>query len=91
MSGLTYKAMQRAAADQKPISDRIEMLVNRTPEELYDFEADPGALHNLCTDPKFQDRVKQKRTAMLKWMEETQDPLLPKFRDVVGAEVKDKN
>ncbi len=85
MSGLTFKAMKQAAAEQKAIADRVEVLVHRTPEELYDFAADPGAVNNLLTDPACADQLKQMRAAMLLWMEQTRDPLLSEFRATLAA------
>jgi N-sulfoglucosamine sulfohydrolase len=83
MSGLTFKAMQQAARDQKPVADRVEMLVHRVPEELYDFSSDPDALHNLVSDPNFRDQAARMRREMLLWMERTRDPLLDTFRKLV--------
>jgi len=80
LAGLTFKAMQQAAATQKPIAERVDVLVHRTVEELYDVVADPNSLHNLSADPAYHEQMKQMRAGMLKWMEQTQDPLLPKFR-----------
>jgi len=88
MSGLTFKAMQQAAANQKEISERVDILVHRTAEELYDIANDPGALHNLFTDPAYQERIERMRLTMLNWMEQTQDPLLPKFRTTIAAKTK---
>ena len=80
MGGLTFKAMQKAAPQQKAVAERVEMLVHRVPEEFYDFAADTNALHNLIADPKCQDQIAQARKDMLRWMEQTQDPLLEQFR-----------
>jgi N-sulfoglucosamine sulfohydrolase len=80
MSGLSFKAMQEAAADSKPIAERVEMLVHRTPEEFYDFAADPSALHNLIAAPAFQEQIKKMRASMLEWMMQNDDPLLSQFR-----------
>ena len=66
MGGLTFRAMQQAAPEQKPVADRVEMLLHRVPEEFYDFAADPNGLHNLIADPKCQDQVAQARKDMLR-------------------------
>ena len=84
MSGLTFKAMQEAAKTDKAIAERVEMLIHRVPEELYDLEADPNALHNLAKDPKYQEQMKQTHAAMVKWMETTKDPLIEGYRKVLG-------
>jgi N-sulfoglucosamine sulfohydrolase len=80
MGGLTFSAMQRAAPEQKPVAERVEMLLHRVPEEFYDFAADPGALRNLIKNPNCQAQVAQARKDMLRWMERTQDPLLETYR-----------
>jgi N-sulfoglucosamine sulfohydrolase len=80
MSGLSFKAMQQAAASQKPVADRVEMLLHRVPEEFYDFAADPNGLHNLIGEPKCQTQLAQARKDMLRWMERTQDPLLKTYQ-----------
>ena len=85
MSGLTFKAMKRAAGENPTIADRVELLVHRLPEELYDFAADPGALHNLIADPAYRGQLESMRQTMLKWMEETKDPLLPRYRAALAS------
>jgi N-sulfoglucosamine sulfohydrolase len=85
MSGLTFRAMQEAARTQKPVADRVEMLVHRVPEEFYDFQADPDALHNLAAEPRYKDQVRQMRTDVLAWMEKTQDPLVEAYRKHLAA------
>jgi len=80
MGGLTFRAMRQAAASQKAIADRVEMLLHRVPEEYYDFAADPDGLHNRIADPKCQEQIAQARKEMLLWMERTQDPLVESYR-----------
>ncbi|HUU31044.1 MAG TPA: sulfatase-like hydrolase/transferase, partial [Phycisphaerae bacterium] len=80
MHGLTFKAMQQAAAVEKPLADRVEMLLHRVPEEFYDFQADPDALHNLAGDAKYKNEVKQMRADLVAWMERTADPLMDAYR-----------
>ena len=85
MNGLTFKAMQRAAETAKPVADRVEMLLHRVPEEFYDFQADPDALHNLVSDPHNRDEIQKMRNEMLAWMEQTKDPLLATYRKSISA------
>jgi len=84
MGGLTFKAMQQAAPQQKAVAERVELLLHRVSEEYYDFLTDPNALHNLIGDPKFKDQIAQARGDLLRWMERTEDPLLPTFRARLG-------
>lgn len=88
MAGQTFPAMQKAAASDKAIAGRVELLVHRVPEELYDFAADPDALHNLATDPKHRAQLQQMRGQMRAWMEQTQDPLIVSYRAKVPVESK---
>ena len=50
----------------------------RPTEELYDVENDKYEIINLANDPNYQDKLKEMRTALYNWMEETNDPgLIP--------------
>src|SRR5439155_13533050 len=51
MGGLAFAAMKKAAATNPAIDARVQLLVHRVPEELYDFQADPDCLHNLIDEP----------------------------------------
>lgn len=84
MGGLTFKAMESAAREQKPVAARVEMLLHRVPEEFYDFSSDPNALHNLANDPQWQAEIGRFRAEMLAWMDRTEDPLHEKFRTQKG-------
>ncbi len=84
MGGLGFAAMQKAAPTNPGVAARVELLVHRVPEELYDFAADPDALHNLAGDAAQREQLQQMRRQMLAWMEQTQDPLAATF----GAKVK---
>ena len=85
MAGLTFAAMEKAAATNAPVAARVELLLHRVPEEFYDFARDPNGLHNLFGDPQYQAQVAEAREAMLVWMERTQDPLLDGFRGRIKA------
>jgi N-sulfoglucosamine sulfohydrolase len=50
------------------------------PEELYDYEHDPAALHNLIDDPAYADVLKELREEMQRIMETSHDPLLELFQ-----------
>ena len=84
MSGLTYGAMVAAAQEDSALAARVEHLVQRVPEELYDFDNDPHALVNLVDDPAHADVVERLRGALLAHLEEYEDPLLEQFREWVA-------
>ena len=61
----------RAEADS--VRARKEFYLKRAPEELYDYENDPFALHNLAEDPKYRKILWNMRDKMHNWMEATND------------------
>ena len=78
-AGLTFAAMQRAAQTDPQVEARVNFFLYRVPEEFYDFQMDPCALHNLIDDPQYAGQIKQFRARMLRMMESTADPLLADF------------
>jgi N-sulfoglucosamine sulfohydrolase len=85
-SGLTFAAMQEAAKTDEKIAARVKMFLYRTPEEFYDFEADPCALKNLIDDPKHAPEIAKMRKAMLEKMTSIADPLAEPFKRQVKME-----
>lgn len=80
LSGLTFKAMQHAADGKPQIAERVKMLQYRVPEEFYDFQKDPNALHNLIDDPAYREPIAKLRGILERMMVESGDPLLDNFR-----------
>ncbi len=80
-SGLTMKAMQAAAERDEHIADRVKLFLYRVPEEFYDFQKDPCALHNLIDDPRCRDEIDKLRLEMRELMESTGDPLLDALKE----------
>ena len=79
LSGLTFNAMQEAAQDDEEIRDRVEFFRYRVPEEFYDLDNDPHALHNLIDDPSYHDAVYQARLRMRDFLIQAKDPLVDSF------------
>jgi N-sulfoglucosamine sulfohydrolase len=73
-SGLTFKAMQAAAAQDTHVQERVRLFQYRVVEEFYDLQNDPDALHNLVDDPKHAPDVERLRRALSDWMKRTNDP-----------------
>jgi len=78
MSGRTFPAMQRAAADDPAIAARVLSYLYRTPEEFYLYEEDPDALNNLIDSPVHPE-IDYVRAQMLEQMERTSDPQLEAY------------
>ena len=76
MSGRTMNAMIAAAKSDPAIAARVHRFLYRTVEELYDYENDPAALHNLIDDPQYAAQVRELRGRLEKHMRETGDPEL---------------
>ena len=73
-SGLTFRAMRRAAKGDKAIAARLKLFQLRVKEELYDFEADPNALRNLAQDPAYSKTLTDMRMQFIKALNVTRDP-----------------
>lgn len=78
-SGRTWPAMMHAAADSPEIAERVKLFQYRVLEELYDFQADPDALHNLVSDSRYRAELDAMRGRLRQWMVRTQDPALEAF------------
>lgn len=74
MSGLTFRAMQRAAAEDAAIKARVELFLLRTREELYDFSSDPDALQNLAGTPAASEDLRAMRERMQRFLARIEDP-----------------
>ncbi len=84
MSGLSFPAMEAAAAKDPDVAARVEFLVHRVPEELYDAAADPWELKNLAADPAQKERLDAMRRAMAAELERIGDPLAGDYRKRFG-------
>jgi len=78
-SGRTMKAMLAAAEHDPAIEARCRLFLYRVPEEFYDLQNDPDALHNLIDDPDYQQDIQRLRRALADWMRRTKDPALAAF------------
>lgn len=75
----SYKAMEATRTDPA-VAARVKMFRYRVPEELYDYEKDPCAQHNLIADPACKPHLDRLRIQMLETMRATKDPLLEAFQ-----------
>jgi N-sulfoglucosamine sulfohydrolase len=72
-NGLSFKAMQAAAANSPEIAARVKTFQYRTPEEFYDLEADPNGLKNLAGDPNVAAPMRETRARLWRHMKESGD------------------
>lgn len=82
-SGLTFRAMEEAARGDAGIAARVKHMLYREPEEFYDFEQDPHALHNRIADRSRRAEIVSLKKRLAYWMEEKQDPLRNIFQRYV--------
>lgn len=68
-----WKSWKMLAKEDSTVAKRVNSLVQRPSEELYDLLTDPYELHNLADDPKYAD-IKSKLSSKLDlWMEDQGD------------------
>ncbi len=73
MSGLTWKAMAKAAESDPKLAKRVKHYLYRTPFEFYDYERDPDALNNLIDNEEHAKLVDRYAEELLKVMKKTKD------------------
>jgi N-sulfoglucosamine sulfohydrolase len=78
-SGLTFRAMQKAAEDDPELAARVRLFEHRVLEEFYDFQEDPDGLNNLIGSTEHQEEIRKMRDALRTRMEDTGDPALDAF------------
>ncbi len=80
-SGLTFRAMQEAAANDPKIAERVKLFEHRVLEEFYDFENDPDGLNNLIDSSELQPEIQKMRDALSARMKATNDPAMAAFEN----------
>ena len=73
MSGLTWKAMAKAAQNDPALAKRVKHYLYRAPFEFYDYGNDPDALSNLIDDEEHAKLVTRYGQELLKVMKKTKD------------------
>ena len=71
----TWTSWQAAAESQPELARRMQLLVRRPREELYDLEADPFELQNLAGAPEHAAALERLRGALRDWMRRERDPV----------------
>lgn len=81
MGTLSYRMMKELAPSSEAVAARLRIFEYAEPEQFFDYENDPDALHNLIDDPKYQSEIQQLRSALEEWMVRTNDHALEAFRN----------
>ena len=80
-NGRTFNAMKEAGSQDIRTAHRVDFFLHRALEELYDFANDPNALKNLIDDPDYESEAQRLRSALAKWMDETDDPAADAYKN----------
>ena len=73
MSGLTWKAMAKAAEKDSALAKRVKHYLYRTPFEFYDYEKDPDALSNLIGEDQLAKSISRYGKELNRIMKKTGD------------------
>ena len=85
MSGLTWKAMARAAENDPALAKRVKHYLYRTPFEFYDYGNDPDALNNLTGDEEHAKLENRYREELLKVMQKTKDHETDRYQKALNG------
>jgi N-sulfoglucosamine sulfohydrolase len=77
---VTYRRMVALAKTDPAVAARLDLFEHRVPEELYNYAADPAALHNLIALPAHRAQRDALTARLEAWMVATRDPMLAVFR-----------
>ena len=78
---VTYRTMKTLAESDAQLAARLTFFNHGVPEEFYDYENDPDALHNLIDDPRYATQLAAHRDMMLQYMTDSGDHMLEVFRN----------
>ncbi len=84
MSGLTWKAMAKAAQNDPALAKRVKHYLYRAPFEFYDYGNDPDALNNLIDDEEHAEWVDRYGEELLKVMKKTKDHETGRFQKALS-------
>ena len=81
-ASLSFEDMRNVDGPVMLGSRSLESYIFRTPEELYDLEADPLEVNNLHDDPKYKDTLLELRKKLEAWQYQTEDLWI--YRDSIS-------
>ena len=80
-SGLTFAAMQKAALTDLEMKERMDTILLRRRDELFDLRKDPYSFENLGENPEYSSQLKKMKGLILDEMTRSNDPLFECFED----------
>lgn len=75
-SGLTFAAMQKEALTNPAMKERVNYILLRRRDELFDLRKDPCSFKNLADLPEYKEKLEAMQAPMMQEMIRTEDPLL---------------
>ncbi|MGY8690751.1 MAG: hypothetical protein ACKVHP_23815, partial [Verrucomicrobiales bacterium] len=84
LSGLSWKAMTKAAKENPAIAARVDFYAKRLPEELYHTNTDPDCLTNQINESTKHDQRAVLRSKLLKHLKTSGDPQLQNFQKILN-------
>jgi len=75
----TWRSWERVAQDDPALRARMDSLLWRATEELFDLQADPWELNNLAQDSSRAAAKAQLAAQLREWMQREGDPLIAKW------------
>jgi N-sulfoglucosamine sulfohydrolase len=79
----SFSSMKEAADNNSAVAERVKHYLLRSPEELYDWQQDPGSQRNLLGNPSVAAQLKKSREKLKDWMKVNNDPLLKSYETKV--------
>jgi len=76
LTAKAWASMRRLAESDPVMKARVEHLLHRPREELYDLANDPAELRDLGADPRHAGKRRELARALGCWMQTTGDPLV---------------
>ena len=75
-SGMTFAAMQKAAKTDPEMKKRMDTILLRRREELFDLKNDSYSFTNLAENRKYDEQIQALQERMIAEMKRSEDPLL---------------
>jgi N-sulfoglucosamine sulfohydrolase len=80
-SGLSFAAMQQAALTDSEMQARVDSILLRHRDELFDLRKDPNSFDNLSDNPEFATQLRQMKRLISDEMKRSVDPLISAFEN----------